>query len=149
MKQVLDGKLIFTEWKSLLETYVGAALSFSNGEKMVHISQEFLFDKFSSFGKGTSGFGFYPLNPFIHLFNENIARMIEGGLTQHWEETEKAKWQKIVKEQVNYSVKQEEKSAKLTMANFGGIFVIMIVSFAIPSLAFLMERMYACFSRAK
>jgi len=64
MEQVLAGELIYTEWRSSLETYVGAALSFSNGESMVHLPDKFLFEDYTSFGKGTIGLGFYPLNPW-------------------------------------------------------------------------------------
>jgi len=62
MEMVFRGELVLVDWQSLLDSYVAAALSHSNGEKMAHIPEKALFENYTSLAKTSFSFAFHPLS---------------------------------------------------------------------------------------
>jgi len=74
------------------------------------------------------------------MFDYYILTFIDTGILEHWEKTSKQDWKNILKAQVPYQIQPEKRSSKLTLSNFGGVFVIYAAALLIPSLAFSYEK---------
>jgi len=82
-------------------------------------------------------------------FDLPIQHLIDAGLLQHWERVAKREVRRDLMPLVPYEIAEPNLSIKLTLDNFGGVFISFSVWLSMPLLVFLVELSFIRFKVRK